>query len=316
VRCWLLGVRGLGPRHDAWLRVPVPAHGGSDAKEETGPARAQHDYCVTMQRFTHRTALITGAARGIGAACAERLHAEGARVWITDIRDDEGRALAGRLGDRAYYQSLDVRDEAQWAAAVDAVLRRDGRLDVLVANAGITGFEAGAVSHDPEHVSLADWRAVMAVNLDGVMLATRAAIGAMKANGGSIVLMASRSGMVGIPGAAAYAASKAAIRNHAKTVALYCAQQRYAIRCNAVSPAAVLTPMWEPMLGPAGPGRDAAMEAIVADVPLQRMGTPEEIAAAVAYLASDESAYVTGTELVMDGGLLAGSGAPPRPSAS
>jgi 3(or 17)beta-hydroxysteroid dehydrogenase len=267
-----------------------------------------------MQRFAGQTALVTGAARGIGAACAERFHAEGAMVWITDIRDEEGQALAARLGERARYQRLDVRDELQWVAALDALQARDGRLDVLVANAGITGFENGAASHDPEHVSLADWRAVMAVNLDGVMLATRSAIGAMKAHGGSIVLMASRSGMVGIPGAAAYAASKAAIRNHAKTVALYCAQQRYAIRCNAVCPAAVLTPMWEPMLGPDGPGRDAAMQAIVADVPLQRMGTPEEIAAAVAYLASAEAGYVTGTELVMDGGLLAGSGAPPRPA--
>jgi 3(or 17)beta-hydroxysteroid dehydrogenase len=267
-----------------------------------------------MQRFLNRVALVTGAARGIGAACAERLHAEGATVWITDVRDDDGHALAARLGDRARYLTLDVRRESDWQRAIEAVTVRDGGLDVLVANAGITGFEGGRVPHDPEHVSLDDWRAVMAVNLDGVMLATRAAIGVMKARGGSIVLMASRSGMVGIPGAAAYAASKAAIRNHARTVALYCAQQRYAIRCNAICPAAVLTPMWEPMLGPEGPARDAAMAAIVADVPLQRMGTTAEIAAAVAYLASDEAAYVTGTELVMDGGLLAGSGAPPKPA--
>ncbi|MCU0647390.1 MAG: SDR family oxidoreductase [Gemmatimonadaceae bacterium] len=266
-----------------------------------------------MQRFTNRVALVTGAARGIGAACAERLHAEGATVWVTDIRDDDGAALAARLGARARYATLDVRDEAAWTRVLAEVHARDGALDVLVANAGITGFEDGPVPHDPEHVSLDAWRAVLATNLDGVMLACRAAIGAMKTRGGSIVIMASRSGLVGIPGAAAYAAGKAAIRNHAKTVALYCAERGYAIRCNAVFPAAILTPMWEPMLGPPGPARDAAMAAIVHDVPLRRMGTVAEVAAAVAYLASDEAAYTTGAELVLDGGLLAGASAPPPP---
>jgi NAD(P)-dependent dehydrogenase (short-subunit alcohol dehydrogenase family) len=269
-----------------------------------------------MPRFEHRIALITGAARGIGAACAERLHAEGATVWITDVRDVEGQALADRLGDRARYHTLDVRDESHWRTVMAAVAARDGALQVMVANAGITGFEAGAVAHDPEHVGLAEWRAVLAVNLDGVMLACRAAIGAMKAHGGSIVIMSSRSGLVGIPGAASYAAGKAAIRNHSKSVALYCAQQRYPIRCNAVFPAAVLTPMWEPMLGPEGPAREAAMRAIVHDVPLQRMGTPAEVAAAVAFLASDEAGYMTGAELVLDGGLLAGAGAPPPPAST
>jgi NAD(P)-dependent dehydrogenase (short-subunit alcohol dehydrogenase family) len=264
-----------------------------------------------MQRFDDRVVLVTGAARGIGAACAERLVAEGARVWITDIRDDEGAALAARLGARARYARLDVREETDWTRVVAMLQAQDGALDVLVANAGITGFEDGMVAHDPEHVSLEAWRAVLATNLDGVMLACRAGIGAMKARGGSIVIMASRSGLVGIPGAAAYAASKAAIRNHAKTVALYCAERGYGIRCNAVVPAAILTPMWEPMLGPPGPARDAAMAATVHDVPLRRMGTPAEVAAAVAYLASDEAGYTTGAELVLDGGLLAGAAAPP-----
>lgn len=133
----------------------------------------------------------------------------------------------------------------------------------------------------------------------------------MKAKGtGSIINMSSRSGLVGIPGAAAYAASKAAIRNHTKSVALYAAQQGWAIRCNSVHPAAILTGIWDPMLGD-GPDRDAKMAALVADTPLRRFGTVEEVAALCVYLAGAESGYMTGAELTLDGGLLAGSSASP-----
>jgi NAD(P)-dependent dehydrogenase (short-subunit alcohol dehydrogenase family) len=129
----------------------------------------------------------------------------------------------------------------------------------------------------------------------------------MKAEGeGSIINISSRSGLVGVPLAAAYASSKAAIRNHTKTVALYCAQQGWKIRCNSIHPAAILTPMWEPMLG-ADEEREARMEALVADTPLRRFGLPEEVAAMAALLALDECSYVTGTELNIDGGILAGS---------
>jgi NAD(P)-dependent dehydrogenase (short-subunit alcohol dehydrogenase family) len=167
------------------------------------------------------------------------------------------------------------------------------------------------VAHDPEHASLADWHAVHATNLDGVFLGCRAAIRAMRAAGrGSIINISSRSGMVGIPAAAAYASSKAAVRNHSKTVALYCAAQGLAIRCNSIHPAAVLTPMWEPMLGD-GPGREERMAAFVADTPLRRFGEPAEVAAIAVLLASDEAGYITGTELTIDGGILAGSAAAP-----
>ena len=130
---------------------------------------------------------------------------------------------------------------------------------------------------------------------------------------GSIINMSSRSGLVGIPGAAAYAASKAAVRNHTKTVALYCAEQGWKIRCNSIHPAAVLTPMWEPVLG-VGAEREARMDSIVRDSPLRRFGTVEEIAALAVMLASDEVTYMTGAELTVDGGLLAGSAVrPTRP---
>jgi len=264
-----------------------------------------------MQRLDGKVALMTGAARGIGAAVAERFAAEGARVVLTDIRDEEGAATAERIGGEAAYLRLDVRLEEDWDAAMAWVAERFGRLDVLVNNAGITGFEEGFVPHDPENATLEAWRAVHATNLDGVFLGCRAAIRLMRNGGGSIVNVASRSGLVGIPAAAAYASSKAAVRNHTRTVALYCAEQGLGIRCNAIFPAAILTEMWEPMLGN-GPDRADRMAALVRDTPLRRFGTPEEVAHAAVYLASDESAYTTGAELVLDGGLLAGSSARPE----
>ncbi|KQM30176.1 SDR family oxidoreductase [Sphingomonas sp. Leaf10] len=258
-----------------------------------------------MQRLQSKICVVTGAARGIGNAIATRFHEEGGDVVLTDIDEAAGRAAAAAIGCR--FLPLDVREEGDWARlAADVPVA-----DVVVNNAGVTGFERGMVAHDPEHASLADWRAVHAVNLDGTFLGCRYAIGAMKAAGtGSIVNISSRSGLVGIPGAAAYASSKAAIRNHSKSVALYCAQNGWRIRCNSVHPAAILTPIWEPMLGD-GPDREARMVALVADTPLKRFGLPEEVAAVAAMLASDEATYITGTEVNIDGGLLAGSAASP-----
>jgi NAD(P)-dependent dehydrogenase (short-subunit alcohol dehydrogenase family) len=257
-----------------------------------------------MGRLEGKTCVVTGAARGIGRAIVEAFLAEGAEVIATDKDEAAGAAMAK---DRCRFLRLDVREEADWAA-LQAVAPA---VDVVVNNAGITGFEVGFVAHDPETASLADWRAVHAVNLDGTFLGCRYAIGAMKAKGeGAIVNISSRSGLVGIPGAAAYASSKAAIRNHTKSVALYCAQKGWKIRCNSIHPAAVLTPMWEPILGQ-GPEREARMAAFVADTPLKRFGRPEEVAAVAVLLASDEASYVTGAEFNIDGGLLAGSAASP-----
>jgi NAD(P)-dependent dehydrogenase (short-subunit alcohol dehydrogenase family) len=263
-------------------------------------------------RVEGKVALVTGAARGIGRATSELLAAEGALVVITDLKDDEGVAVAECLGERAAYRHLNVREEDDWEGAVAFVEDRFGRLDVLVNNAGVTGFEEDLGPQDPEHATLEGWRAVHATNLDGVFLGCKHAIRAMRhaGNGGSIVNVSSRSGLVGIPRAAAYASSKAAVRNHTKSVALYCAEQGLGIRCNSVHPAAILTPMWEPMLGE-GEGREERVRAFVKDTPLRRFGTPEEAAYAVLYLASDESAYTTGTELNLDGGILAGSAASP-----
>ncbi len=258
-----------------------------------------------MPRLQGAFCVVTGAARGIGRAIAAAFIAEGARVLLTDIDAGGGAASAAELG--GDFLRLDVRSEADW----EALARLHPAADVVVNNAGITGFEGGMVPHDPEHASLADWRAVHAVNTDGTFLGCRYALRALRAaRRGSIINISSRSGLVGIPGAAAYAASKAAIRNHTKSVALYAAQQGWEVRCNSVHPAAVLTPMWEPMLGE-GAEREANMAALVADTPLRRFGTPQEVAALCVYLASSESGYMTGAELTLDGGLLAGSAASP-----
>ncbi|HEX6741208.1 MAG TPA: SDR family oxidoreductase [Sphingomicrobium sp.] len=264
-----------------------------------------------MHRLDGKIALVTGAARGIGAGIARAFSAEGAKVWLTDIAEAEGAALARELGGGHRFERLDVAVEADWAV-VDRLVADEGRLDVLVNNAGITGFEAGPAAHDPEHATIEEWHRVHQVNLDGTFFGCRAAIRAMRPQGrGSIINISSRSGLVGIPGAAAYASSKAAIRNHSKSVALWCAQQGLEIRCNSVHPAAILTPMWEAMLG-SGPEREAKMAALVRDTPLKRFGTVEEVAALVVFLATDEAPYITGSEFDIDGGLLAGSAASPE----
>jgi NAD(P)-dependent dehydrogenase (short-subunit alcohol dehydrogenase family) len=263
-------------------------------------------------RLHGKTALITGAARGIGEAVARAFTREGAFVFVTDIANEAGAAVAEAIGSQARYLKLDVREESDWRAATETVLAARGGLDIVVNNAGVTGFEGSTSPHDPENASLEDWRAVHATNLDGVFLGCKYAIRAMrKAGAGSIINISSRSGLVGIAGAAAYASSKAAVRNHTKTVALYCAEQGLNIRCNSIHPAAVLTPMWEPMLGQ-GPDREARMAALVADTPMRRFGAPEEVAALCVLLASDEAPYMTGAELTIDGGLLAGSAATPE----
>ena len=262
-------------------------------------------------RLRGKVALVSGAARGIGLAIAQAFVADGATVWLTDIDAAAVQMEADRLGDAARFFALDVREEEDWIRAIDAATHTDGRLDVLVNNAGITGFEAGAATHDPEHASLEAWRAVHAVNLDGVFLGCKHAIRAMRSAGtGSIINISSRSGLVGVPSAAAYASSKAAVRNHTKSVALWCAGQGLAIRCNSVHPAAILTPMWEAMLG-TGEDRSDRMAAFVRDTPLQRFGTAAEVAAVAVLLASDEATYITGSEFNIDGGLLAGSAASP-----
>ena len=262
-------------------------------------------------RLAGKVALITGAAQGIGKACAELFAKEGAFVFITDIKDDLGKKVALEIGSQAQYLHLDVQNENDWDVALGQAIKQKKQLDILINNAGITGFQEGFGLQDPENASLDSWRKVHAINSDGVFLGCQKAIHHMKQRKGSIVNISSRSGMVGIPGAAAYAASKAAVRNHTKSVALYCCEKGYDIRCNSIHPAAILTPMWEPILG-SGAEREERLTQIAKDIPMRKLGTPEDVAYAALFLASDEAKYITGTELTVDGGILAGSSASPK----
>ena len=265
-----------------------------------------------MKRLQAKTALVTGAARGIGKAIAACFIEAGATVLLTDIRDEEGTLVAEELGERASYLHLDVGDAEDWERAHAYVKETFGGLHILVNNAGITGFLETPGPFNAEEVDLASWEEVHRVNLNGVMLGCKHAIALMKAyGGGSIINVSSRSGIVGIPAAVAYASSKAAVRNHTKSVALYCAEQGYNIRCNSIHPAAIMTPMWEAMLGE-GEQRAKIIQQVEAGIPLGKFGTPEDVAYAALYLAADESKYVTGTELHIDGGILAGSEARPE----
>jgi NAD(P)-dependent dehydrogenase (short-subunit alcohol dehydrogenase family) len=256
-------------------------------------------------RLKSKTALITGSARGIGESTAALFHREGATVLVSDIRDREGQNVAEKLGDRAEYLRLDVREERDWIKATEYLENKFGHLDILVNNAGITGFMETPGPWDAEGSDLDSWEEVHRVNSTGVMLGCKYAIRLMKKNGGSIVNVSSRSGVVGIPGSVAYAASKAAVRNHTKSVALYCAEKGYNIRCNGVFPAAIMTPMWDAMLGE-GEQRKMIIVEIEAGIPLGHFGEPMDVAYGILYLASDESKYVTGIELTIDGGILAG----------
>ncbi len=275
-----------------------------------------------MSTLTDKVAIVTGAARGIGEAVARAFAAAGGRVVVTDLCAESASGVAASIGAHEIARPLDVREDGDWGRVVGETLDTFGRLDIVVNNAGITGLGPGELeqpsAHDPEHATLEAWRAVMRTNLDGVFLGCQHAIRGMRrslelgsANAGSIINIGSRSGVVGIPRAAAYAASKAGVRNHTKSVALYCAEEGLPIRCNVVQPAAVLTPMWDPMLGE-GADRERNMEATVADTPLRRFAEPIEVAALCVYLACDDAAYVTGAEFNIDGGLLAGSAATPK----
>jgi 3(or 17)beta-hydroxysteroid dehydrogenase len=256
--------------------------------------------------LANRVALVTGGASGIGAETCRALAQAGARVVIGDIQREAGEALAKVLGNGSFFIKLDVASEAEWQSVCDEIVRRCGRLDVLVNNAGIGGGKGNI-----EDTTLEAWNRTQAVNVEGVFLGCKYAIAAMKRAGpdkpksrGSIVNISSIAGIVGSAGPAAYVASKGAVRLLTKSVAMHCAEQGYEIRCNSVHPGGIDTPILEPLYRHFG--KEMTQAWLGGMHPLGRMGQPRDIAEAVLYLASDRSAFVTGAELVVDGGVTAG----------
>lgn len=251
-----------------------------------------------MDRLKGKTAIITGAGSGMGRATALLFAAEGAKVVLTDIDEAAVQAVAGEIGAAARALRQDVADEARWPEIVAAATGAFGSLHILVNNAG------SALEGSPESATLDVWRRVHAVNVEGVFLGTRAAIPAIRASGGgSIVNIASRAAIRAAPTyLAAYGSSKGAVREYTMTVAVHCARSGYNIRCNSINPGAIDTPMLQASFDQADDPA-ARKRMITGRTPLGRMGRPIDIAYAALYLASDESDYVTGTELTVDGGV-------------
>jgi 3alpha(or 20beta)-hydroxysteroid dehydrogenase len=249
-----------------------------------------------MGRLDGKVALVTGAARGQGAAEARAFAAEGASVVLSDVLDDDGQAVAGEIGRAARYQHHDVTDEAAWQSAVALAVGEFGRLDILVNNAGISLPPKPIID-----VPVADYRHVLEVNLISMYTGIKyAAPEIIRAGGGSIINVSSVNGVVGAPGIAGYVTAKFGIRGLTKTAALELG--RSGIRVNSIHPGPIDTPMVQPQSW----GGFDMRPILAAKMPLGRIGQPEEVAELVLWLASDASSYCTGSEFVIDGGFLAG----------
>ena len=253
-----------------------------------------------MDRVKGKVCVVTGAARGLGLAAAEALLAQGGKVLLTDVDAKTGAAEAKRLGANARFCVQDVTDAAQWNQVLDLAVSEFGRLDVLVNNAGIAHIL------DVETVTLAQWQKLLDINLTGVFLGTQAAIARMKAQGGAIVNIASIEGLLGDGGLPAYNAAKGGVRIFTRSAAIHVARSGYKIRINNVCPGFADTQMVSGALATLQPEiAQQFAEKTLARIPMGRFASPSEIAAAVLFLASDESSYVTGSDLVVDGGMTA-----------
>lgn len=256
-------------------------------------------------RVSGKVALVTGGASGIGRGCAEKLAAEGAFVVVTDIQDHLGAEVVASIqkaGGKAEYVPQDVTDEEVWTQVIEGIKARHGRLDILVNNAGI------GIGGSILEMTLANWRRQTAINLDGVFLGVKHSIPLMRVSGdgGSIVNISSVAGLKGSANLAGYCATKGGVRLFTKAVALECANAKDGIRVNSVHPGLIETPIWLTVGDALNPGANAApdLDAMSAlAVPLGVKGLPEDIANGVLWLSSDEARYITGMEMVIDGGL-------------
>jgi 3(or 17)beta-hydroxysteroid dehydrogenase len=263
-----------------------------------------------MNRLDNKVALISGAARGIGAETARLIVEAGAKVAIADVLDERGRETARMLGDAALYVHLDVTSEEDWNAAVAAVIGRFGKLDILVNNAGLF------LGKDIEAASLAEWERLSSVNLTGVFLGTKQCLPALReaaqqsAHGSVIVNTASTAGLVGSTQAPLYSMTKGGVTLFTKSAALEFARKGYRIRVNSIHPGTIDTDMGDQVLATRARNLgtndiEAARHQVIQRLPIGRMGTPNDIAKGIIFLASDDAAFMTGAGLVVDGGITA-----------
>ncbi|MFI4998853.1 MAG: glucose 1-dehydrogenase [Reyranellales bacterium] len=250
-----------------------------------------------MSRVADKVVLVTGAGSGIGRATAKLLAKEGAIVVVTDVNRPGGLETVQQIGGRVRFELQDTAQEADWKKIIDDILAREGRLDGLVNNAGI----AGAFPSTFETETLEQWQKILSINVQGVFLGCKYGVPALRASGGgSIVNLSSLAAFLGTPDLSAYGASKGAVRQFTKTVAMDCARKGYKVRCNSVHPGIIMTPMGQGILP-----NDKVRERVRQRIPVGEFGAPEDIAYGILYLISDESRFVTGAELVIDGGMNA-----------
>jgi 3(or 17)beta-hydroxysteroid dehydrogenase len=250
-----------------------------------------------MSRVADKVVLVTGAASGIGRSTAKLLAAEGATVIVSDIDRAGGLETVQQIGGKARFEEHDTAQEADWKRIVDGILEREGKLNGLVNNAGI----AGPFPATFETETVEQWQKILSVNVQGVFLGCKHSVPALRqSGGGSIVNTSSLAAFLGTPDLSAYGASKGAVRQFTKTVAMDCARKGYKVRCNSVHPGIIMTPMGQGILPD-----EKKRERMRKMVPLGDFGTPEDVAYGILYLISDESRFVTGTELVIDGGMNA-----------
>ncbi|NQV59661.1 MAG: glucose 1-dehydrogenase [Alphaproteobacteria bacterium] len=264
-----------------------------------------------MGRVEGKIAIVTGGGTGIGRAAATRLAEEGAIVTIAEFNAESGQAVVAELGGEATFVQHDVREEASWQSLMDAVADRHGRLDILVNNAGILATGNSQVLADTD---MAQWRAVQTVNVEGVFLGCKYGVAAMTADGGrekggagggAIVNMSSIAGLVGTPHLIAYGASKGAVRQMTKSVAIDCARKGLGIRCNSVHPGVIVTNMGNQVMSLGSNDAEANWAARIEIIPMGEPGQAVDVANCILFLASDEARHVTGAELVVDGGMTA-----------
>ena len=250
-----------------------------------------------MGRVADKVVLVTGAGSGIGRATAKLLAAEGATVIVSDINRAGGLETVQQIGGKARFEEHDTAQEADWKRIIDGILAREGKLNGLVNNAGI----AGPFPATFETETVEQWQKILSINVQGVFLGCKYSVPALRqSGGGSIVNTSSLAALVGTPDLSAYGASKGAVRQFTKTVAMDCARKGYKVRCNSVHPGIIMTPMGEGILP-----NDKVREKVRKRIPIGEFGAPEDIAYGILYLISDESRFVTGSELVIDGGMNA-----------